>query len=243
MAQGVTQAELWEAAVDVLLALRCLPAPETITGNGVLHRLPVYDASVMREEVGLFADWYWPHVTGAPMPEDVRGTFTCLWRDLIDAVAGSRGHWVLRDYHSPNLIWLPERQGIQRVGLIDFQDAQAGHAAYDLASLLQDARIDVPRERHDGLLARYCRETAQAECTFDEAAFRRDFAILAAQRATKILGIFARLDVRDGKPQYLRHLPRIWRYLGWNLEEPALNGLRDWLERHLPSSRRTNQTE
>ena len=132
--------------------------------------------------------------------------------------------WVLRDFHSPNLLWLPEREGIARVGLLDFQDALIGPAAYDLASLLQDARVDVPEATGDRA-ARPLREARlDADPAFDHPAFVELYVTLGAQRATKILGIFARLDRRDGKPQYLRHMPRVWRYLHRSLSHPPLDG-------------------
>jgi hypothetical protein len=135
---------------------------------------------------------------------------------------------VLRDFHSPNLLWLRERQGIARVGLLDFQDALMGPAAYDLASLLQDARVDIPEALEIGLLGHYARHRREADPEFDVAGFVQIYSTLAAQRATKILGIFARLDRRDGKPQYLRHIPRIWGYLQRALVHPALAPLKDW---------------
>ena len=134
--------------------------------------------------------------------------------------------WVLRDFHSPNLLWLPERHGIARVGLLDFQDAMMGPAAYDLASLLQDARVDVPELMEVALLGHYVRKRGEIDADFEPADFIRLYATLAAQRASKILGIFARLDRRDGKPQYLRHIPRVWGYLQRSLAHPALATLR-----------------
>ncbi len=120
---------------------------------------------------------------------------------------------MLRDFHSPNLIWLGERPGIAKVGIIDFQDAVLGPAAYDLVSLLQDARIDVPEQLELALLTRYIKARHAADETFDPAGFAEIYAIMSAQRNTRLLGTFARLNRRDGKPQYLRHQPRIWTYL------------------------------
>ncbi len=141
----------------------------------------------------------------------------------------------MRDYHSPNLIWLPEREGLERVGVIDFQDAVMGHPAYDVASLLQDARVDCSADFELRLLGLYIRERRARDASFDLQSFARSYAVLAAQRATKILGIFARLDKRDGKPGYLAHLPRIEGYLARNLAHPALGDLRAWHETQLPS--------
>jgi aminoglycoside/choline kinase family phosphotransferase len=142
---------------------------------------------------------------------------------------------VLRDYHSPNLIWLPNRQGLSRVGLLDFQDALIGPAAYDVASLLQDARVDVPDALESELLARYIRKRSEQNANFDAEEFAAIYAVMVAQRSTKILGIFARLDKRDGKPQYLRHMPRVWRYLQRALAHPALAGLARWYKDNVPA--------
>ena len=138
---------------------------------------------------------------------------------------------MLRDFHSPNLLWLAERDGVARVGLLDFQDAVMGSPAYDLASLAQDARVDVPEMMEIALLSRYARARRAADPTFDAPAFARAYATLAAQRASKILGIFARLDRRDGKPQYLRHMPRVWAYLHRSLAHPALGAARRLVSR------------
>jgi aminoglycoside/choline kinase family phosphotransferase len=140
----------------------------------------------------------------------------------------------LRDYHSPNLIWMPERDGLARVGLVDFQDCVMGHPAYDVASLLQDARVTVPDELEIRLLGHYAQTRRAASPDFEMAGFARAYAILGAQRATKILGIFARLDKRDGKPQYLAHLPRIWAYLQRCLAHPALAKVKRWVDDRVP---------
>jgi aminoglycoside/choline kinase family phosphotransferase len=143
--------------------------------------------------------------------------------------------WVLRDFHSPNLLWMPAREGLAQIGLLDFQDAVMGPAAYDVASLLQDARVDVPEMMEIALLARYTRARLKADPAFDVPGFARLYAMLAAQRASKILGIFARLDSRDGKPQYLRHMPRVSRYLQRALAHPALEALNAWYRSHVPT--------
>jgi aminoglycoside/choline kinase family phosphotransferase len=121
------------------------------------------------------------------------------------------------------------------VGLLDFQDALIGPTAYDVASLLQDARVDVPETLERELFARYVRRRAETRAAFDVAGFAALYATMAAQRATKILGIFARLDKRDGKPQYLRHMPRVWRYLHRALAHPALGNLARWYKANVPA--------
>jgi aminoglycoside/choline kinase family phosphotransferase len=141
----------------------------------------------------------------------------------------------MRDYHSPNLLWLPGRKDRARVGLLDFQDAVMGSPAYDLASLLQDARVDVSEMTEITLLSRYTRARLAANARFDAPGFAQCYAALAAQRASKILGIFARLDRRDGKPQYLRHIPRVWGYLQRSLEHPALAPLKTWYATNVPA--------
>ena len=140
--------------------------------------------------------------------------FLAIWRELLAPILASPTTWTLRDYHSPNLHWLAQREGLARIGLIDFQDAVIGPPAYDLASLLQDARVDVPDDLEMRLAALYVRRRSAADPDFDAERFAAAYAAMGAQRATKILGIFARLDKRDGKPQYLappaahRALPR-----------------------------------
>jgi aminoglycoside/choline kinase family phosphotransferase len=131
-------------------------------------------------------------------------------------------------------MWLNEREGVAKVGLLDFQDAVLGPGAYDLASLLQDARVDVPEEAEIALFGRYVGARRQVDPRFDAISFARLYATLAAQRATKILGIFARLDRRDHKSQYLRHMPRVWNYLRRALAHPALDALDGWYLRNVP---------
>jgi aminoglycoside/choline kinase family phosphotransferase len=167
--------------------------------------------------------------------ETARADFIALWREALEPAMDAPATWVLRDYHSPNLLWLPQREGIARIGLVDFQDALIGPAAYDVASLLQDARVDVPEPMEMNLLGRYVRARLGHDRGFDTAGFTRLYATLAAQRATKILGIFARLERRDGKPQYLRHLPRLWAYLKRCLAHPSLVELKAWYAANVPS--------
>jgi aminoglycoside/choline kinase family phosphotransferase len=227
--------ERYAAAVDVLIALHDQKVPNGVrVAPGVAHRLPVYDQDAMMIEAELLLDWYLPH-RGMSVTGEMRSTYFHLWHEALQVVLHSRSTWVLRDFHSPNLIWLPERQGTARVGLLDFQDAVLGPGAYDLASLLQDARVDVPELMEVELLGYYVKQRAAADSDFDPASFIRIYATMAAQRASKILGIFARLNKRDGKPQYLRHIPRVWGYLQRSLAHPSLGELRDWYAAHVPA--------
>lgn len=227
--------ERYEAAVDLLAALHRKRHPPTLpVSPRVEYRIPPYDMDAFLIEIELLLDWYIPRMQAAISPA-ARADFIALWREALQPVLETPATWVLRDFHSPNLLWLPEREGIARVGLLDFQDAVLGPAAYDLASLLQDARVDVPEGAEIALLGRYARLRREAMPDFDTAAFVKIYATVAAQRATKILGIFARLDMRDGKPQYLRHMPRIWGYLQRSLAHPSLERLRAWYATHVPT--------
>jgi N-acetylmuramate 1-kinase len=228
-------AERYQTAADVLLALHRQELPEVLpVSPHVEYRLPRYDIDAFLIEVELLLDWYLPRLNAA-ISAATRAVFVALWRDALQAVLAAPPTWVLRDYHSPNLLWLPEREGIARLGLLDFQDAVLGPAAYDLASLLQDARVDVPEAMEIALLGRYARGRRQADPDFDTARFVQVYSTVAAQRATKILGIFARLDRRDGKPRYLRHLPRVWGYLQRSLAHPSLAPLQAWYATHVPA--------
>src|SRR4030081_3942965 len=164
----------------------------------------------------------------------MRAEFVTMWRDLLGKPAAAPRTWVLRDFHSPNLIWLGDRSDTGKVGIIDFQDAVLGSTAYDLVSLLQDARIDVPEMLELSLFSRYIKGRRNADESFNPAEFAELYAIMSAQRNTRLLGTFARLNRRDGKPQYLRHQPRIFGYLSRSLAHPALAPARDWYVANVP---------
>ena len=223
----------YEVAVDLLVSLHRRKLPETLPVAPHLdYRLPRYDMEAFLVEAELLLDWYLVSA-GAAAADPVRKDFIALWRQALQPAIIAPATWVLRDYHSPNLLWLPEREDVARIGVLDFQDALIGPAAYDVASLLQDARVDVPESLEVTLLSRYVRARLQDQ-RFDAASFTRLYATLAAQRVTKILGIFARLDRRDGKPQYLRHVPRLLTYLRRSLAHPALAPLKAWYAANLP---------
>lgn len=187
-----------------------------------LHRhaagdLPPYDMAVYQREAALFPQWYMPAVG-----LDVPGGWAEVWDEALAPIAQDRSTTVLRDYHAENIMLL--RDG--GLGLLDFQDALAGHPAYDLVSLLQDARRDVSPELEARMLAHYG--------AVDDAAY----ALLGAQRNTKILGIFTRLWKRDGKPRYLAFQPRMWTYLERDLAHPALAPVKAWFDAHVPADKR-----
>ena len=156
------QEELWRGAVDVLVKLRTVPAPRQLPLlDGSDYPIPSYDRGAMQIEVELLLDWYWPALHGERVPPEVRAEFLALWGDVFDRLQQEPPACVLRDFHSPNLLWLPDRAGLARVGIIDFQDAQRGSTGYDLASLLQDARVDVPEALEARLLEHYLQRGGQ----------------------------------------------------------------------------------
>ena len=213
--------EVYEQAVDILARLAAEPAPAD---------LAPYDDEAMTREVLLFSQWYAPAVGAQSGEEDYLQAWRDVWQEVL-AIVERDPVMVLRDYHADNLMVLPGGAGL---GLLDFQDALAGHAAYDLVSLLQDARRDVSRELEEAMLERYCAAANVA----DRDLFRRHYEILGAQRNTKILGIFTRLWKRDGKAFYVTLQPRIWTYLERNLDHPGLAPVRAWFDAHMPSDKR-----
>jgi len=210
---------LYCAATDLLFALHRHPPP---TGLGA------YDPPLMTDLAALSFDWYLRGVTGSPAPRR-RQRFCAAFGPLLAAHAAA-DVLSLRDYHAENLLWLPARAGLARVGLLDFQDGMAGHRAYDLVSLLQDARRDVPCDIEVAMLARYIAASGQ-----DSAGFRAAYHLLGAQRNLRILGVFARLCLRDGKARYLRLIPRVWSLLERDLAHRVLAPIRPHLAESLPA--------
>lgn len=210
------EAELYRAAVDTLLRLHECPAPKA---------MPAYDPPEMVRYLAPAFRWYCP--VASP---DAFGAITAELQTLLAGVSPQNDVMVLRDFHAENLIWLPERSGPARTGLLDFQDAMTGHRCYDLVSLLQDARRDVSPECARAMVARYCRAAGLPQDTFLAAC-----AAQGAQRALRILGVFARLARVDGKPQYLDLLPRVWSRLLANLDHPVAAPIRGAVLSALPA--------
>lgn len=232
LAAGSDERALYTLAIDVLAYLHRLPTDRVLPVG-----LPRYDAGRLLDEALLFVDWYLPDRLGtaAGVPAAVRSSFIEAWTAVLPPVLSAPVTLVLRDYHVDNLMHLSARQGLAACGLLDFQDAVAGPAAYDVMSLLEDARRDVPDELAASLLDRY----AAAVPVSEPRAFDEIFAILAAQRHCKVIGIFTRLHRRDGKPGYLPHIPRVWRLLERALRHPSLGPVADWFETHAPARLRT----
>lgn len=224
LAAGGDEKELYGRATDVLVRLYC--AGE----HAVLPGLGAYAGDALIEAAMLLPEWYLPAATGKPTPPEETARYVAAWKECLAALPTDTDALLLRDYHKDNLLWLPARSGVQACGLLDFQDAQRGHPSYDLVSLIEDARRDVAPAVHAACLERYIGETGLA----DPAGFRTGFAIMAAQRHARIIGLFIRLLERDGKPDYFVHLPRVWRMFEHALKHDALEPLRSWVDRLLP---------
>lgn len=223
LAHGADEVQLYQLALDTLLYLHQHPQASTI-------KLAAYDEAVLLREASLLFDWYLPLIHGAALPDAWREEYLQLWRELCAPLVPYPATLVLRDFHVDNLMRL-ERAGVQGCGLLDFQDALLGHPAYDLMSLLEDARRDLAPGLASQLLQHYL-----AACPeLDPDQFLHHYRLLAAQRHAKVAGIFVRLWLRDGKPNYWVHLPRVLRLLQQALSDSALTPLREWLERRFPN--------
>jgi aminoglycoside/choline kinase family phosphotransferase len=218
------EAEMYAAAADVLVALHAHAAPDW---------LATYDVGLIVERASFVLDWYTPEAK-----PDMRMEFAEILRCAVSDVPALNSVITLRDYHAENLIWLPDRSGLRRIGLLDFQDAEAGHPAYDLVSLLADARRDVDPAVARLALDRYLIATGRPRDEFLQAA-----ATVSAQRNLRILGVFARLCLSHGKPGYVDLMPRVWRNLMTDLNHPALESLRRWVIRHVPEPTPSLQEE
>lgn len=216
--------EIYGRAVDLLAELNSSNAPESLTLDGKEVEIPPYDAAFLLFEAELFTEWWWPAAAGERPSGDMLSEYRALIGEACAPVAAARNALVLRDYHAENLLWLPDRPGLAAVGLLDYQDARRGHPAYDLVSLLEDARRDVPQDLAANMVARYAQSAGMPPLARD--AFEASYAVLGAQRNLKIIGIFARLWLRDGKPVYLPLIPRVWGHLLRDLAHPALSDLR-----------------
>jgi len=235
LAKGVDEKLLYEGAAEVLAKLHAADAPRVLPEGKDLHP---YDETALLAEVELLTEWFFPVALGREASEAEVSEFLGLWRKTLLPLLAAPGVFVHRDYHAQNLMWMPERRGAARVGLIDFQDAVAGSPAYDMISLIEDARRDVPAEIGQLTINHYAKAMTDQGTPVDEESFALASAVFAAQRNTKIAGIFARLCVRDGKPRYLAYLPRVWSYLTADLDHPALAPLKSWYDRAIPPGAR-----
>jgi tRNA threonylcarbamoyl adenosine modification protein YjeE len=232
-ATGEPVIERYEAAIDLLVYMHGRSWPGEIALPGGEHYvMPRYDRDAFLVEVSLFPDWFGSGGDGPAFPAERRGDFLAAWSRLIEELDAA-STWVLRDFHSPNILWQPGELGIARVGVIDFQDALVGHPAYDVASLAQDARVALTEEHQARLKARYIEGRKARDPGFDEKAFATAYAILGLHRATKILGIFTRLALAEGKLGYQQHRARLKALIRRNLDDVVLSDMRLWYEPYL----------
>ncbi len=225
-AEPARERELYLAATD---ALSSIHAASIANSEALSSAIPPYDMSVYLREAGLFAEWFLPQIYGVARARELREEYLEIWRGILTTTAPKQSCIVHRDYHADNLFWLSEREGHRAVGMIDYQDALWGDPAYDLASLLEDARRDVADTTVADCFARYV--TAIGE---DAHTFAARYSVIAAQRNAKIIGIFARLCVRDGKAHYLDYLPRVWGHFTNDISHPLLAPLKAFVDAHVP---------
>lgn len=228
-ADGNPIEERYLESVACLASLHETPAPgQIILPNGATYEVPAFDADAMKIETSLLVDWYLPHIRGGDVDESEKQSYFAVWDQVIAKIHDVETGLLLRDFHSPNIIWQSEKSGIQQVGIIDFQDAMLGPKAYDLASIVQDARVTISAELQTRLMRHYL-DIRRKNPAFDEQSFLKAFAIMAAQRNCKLVGIWVRLMKRDGKSGYMKHMPRTVSYLRTVLAHPDLAPLSDWL--------------
>ena len=233
LAAGADETALYQSAIDVLVDLHRRPIVSAVPND-----VEPYDEEKLLSEAALLTEWYLPGILGDEISDLTKNEYLAVWRKVLPEIAASGETLVLRDFHADNLMWLPDRDGIARCGLLDYQDAVVGSPAYDVMSLLEDARRDLKPGLEAHLLDGYF--AALPELDVD--AFKKAYAILAAQRHCKVIGIFSRLANRDRKYDYLAHIPRVWKMLEHACHAPELAVLKDWLDSHIPASKRTSPT-
>lgn len=225
IASGEDERPLYLSAIEALARLHELTPPDTLEGGWPLL---TYDDLALKTGADLFVEWYPRFDTRHSLNDKALAEWEALWAPIRRRSEADATVFIHRDYHAENLLWLPARDGAARVGMIDFQDALRGHPSWDLHSLLQDARRDVSAELEKVALDHYFSLRPDT----DISAFMQGYTALATLNETRILGIFARLIVRDHKPRYEAFMPRMWRHLGRNLEAPGMEGLKDWFLRY-----------
>lgn len=233
--QGQDEAELYFTAMDAQARLHGAAPPPVLTSQGLSWPLLTYDAVALKAGADLFVDWQPEFHPALDFGGEARAEWDQLWTDIAERGEAGAAAFAHRDFHAENLLWLPDRSGAARVGMIDFQDAVLAHPSWDLHSLLQDARRDVSPELERAALDRYFAQRPGVE----REAFMADYAALAVLNEARILGVFARLIVRDGKPRYRQFMPRLWGHLQRNLRNPALAELKRWFDRHVPLEARS----
>lgn len=226
LGQGHDEDALYDLALDALVTLH--------QTDFILEDVPAYDRATLQREADLLIDWWLPAaLEDHALDEGISESYHAAWTSVFDHLPSQGTHLVLRDYHVDNLLRLDGRAGVKACGLLDFQDALVGHPIYDVMSLLEDARRDLDLARVERLKKRYCQAVGMDRAEFDQA-----FAILGAQRHAKVIGIFVRLMVRDGKGIYLHHIPRVWGLLDRALQHPDLAPVKEWIDSVIPADRK-----
>jgi hypothetical protein len=210
--------DLYKKAVNVLIKLH----KEKI--DVPLHN---HDQNLLIKEVSLLIDWYFPTLNDSPLSDELRSEFLSIWKNILSNINYDSSCLVLRDYHVDNIMLLDERIGVQSVGLLDFQDAVSGSYAYDLVSLLEDARRNLPKKLVSDMMHHYLDNMPN----IDKQKFLMDYAILGVQRSCKVVGIFSRKSVRDQDNKYLIHLPRLWDYIRQGINTPIMKPLKEWFSK------------
>ncbi len=216
----LVQRQLYQEAVNILIAL----AQQGLQAPFEAKNIPTYDETLLEREVMLFADWFLPEIFQGTQLKQAQHSWKLLWKFMLGGADLSPQVLVHRDYHVDNLCWLADREGLKRVGLLDFQDAVCGRLAYDLVSLLEDARRDVPATLQAQMKNNFVKALG-----LNEADFAREYAFYGAQRNAKILGIFVRLYRRDGKPRYLAMIERVWGYFLQDIQHSELHDVQEWV--------------
>lgn len=229
---GTPNADRYQASVECLAQMHGQSFERSVTlADGYVHHVPDYDRTAMKMEAELLLDWHLPWKRGGVAPSDEeRAEYAAIWDQLIDDLSDAENTLVLRDFHSPNIVWRPDESGTDRIGLLDFQDAMFGPSAYDLVSIVQDARVTVEQPLVDRLMDSYLAARRQ-DTGFDEERFLKAWHIMSAQRACKLNGLWVRLLQRDKKPNYMKHMPRTLWHLSVAFRHPALAPLQAWCAR------------
>lgn len=231
---GQDETPLYDAAIEGLVTLHTATAPKVLTAPGIAWPLLDYDETALKTAGDILPEWLPKLKPELTFSDAAIADWDAIWTPIRARGAAGASVFCHRDYHAENLIWLPERSGPARVGMIDFQDAVRAHPSWDLHSLLQDARRDVPPALEALALERYF----ALRPSVDRPAFMRTYAGLAALNEARILGVFARLIARDGKPRYRRFMPRMWAHLNANLKAPGLEAVAGWFDYHVPETSR-----
>ncbi|MBO5998044.1 MAG: phosphotransferase [Alphaproteobacteria bacterium] len=225
LAKGADELELYKTALSSLVKIS-----EVKDFDGI----PLYDDKWLKYALTSFTDWFIPNALNRELTEEEKNSFNKIWNDLYVSIEKAPKGLILIDYHIDNMIHLNDRKGYKACGLLDFQDAKVGPLAYDLASLIEDARRDVPKNIREEILNGYIKAFPK----MDKDLFMRSYHIVAAKRHVRVIGVFTRLKARDGKDKYLKHIPRVWKLLEEHLDEPYMQPLKNWLDKVVPTNLR-----